>query len=596
MPFFGGRVTIHGNRTLRSWAFQRGVALGLLVLGAYLLLAPRHVVDGDNAEFSTLGSIGGVPHPTGYPLYMIYLRLMQWLPGASAAHTAALATALLGAASIVMLHAACRAWGARPSAATFACAIIAAAPVVAELNTEAEVFALNNLVAATILWLAAQQGPLRGIWRAGALGLVAGLGLCDHVTCALLAPIGILGVVRGAREAKAVPAIALAVAGLVVGFTPYAYLVATAENARSWGRHIDSLHALLFHFLRNDYGGPGAFAPNRAEVPMLDNLGEFARSLGRWWLWLPALAGLIALGHRMVKPGDGETRTAWILFAITWLLCGPLLVLRFNVPLDGGGLFVVRRIHLLPAFILAVPIAIAFTAAGAWLAPRAGKLVAAAQPVALGVFVAVLASSLPYLQGVHSPAVEQNARNMLASLPQHAVVIVAEDDLDFASSYVQLVLGERTDVTVIMWYAVSRPATRERIEHDLSLTIPKAGEDIFVAQFADAVLATGRPLFVDGYQKHVLEAFPTYPFGFLFRVLPKGSTRPTIREVFAINRDLYAKFVFGYPIPPEDAPWPARVHYRLAQPWEIIYDALIKEGDAEDAAFARELERSLIPR
>jgi hypothetical protein len=178
---------------------ERGVTLGLLVLGAYLWLAPTHVVDGDNAELSTLGAIGGVPHPTGYPLYAMYLRVMQWIPGASAAHTAALATALIGAASIVMLHAAARAWGARPIAATFACAIIAAAPVVAELNTEAEVFALNNLVAATILWLAANKGPLRGLWRAGGLGLVAGLGLCDHVTCVLLAPIGIMGVVRGAR-------------------------------------------------------------------------------------------------------------------------------------------------------------------------------------------------------------------------------------------------------------------------------------------------------------------------------------------------------------------------------------------------------------
>ena len=63
------------------------------------------------------------------------------------------------------------------------------------------------------------------MWRAGVLGLVAGLGLCDHVTCALLAPVGILGVVRGAREARAVPAVALAVAGFVIGLLPYAYLL-----------------------------------------------------------------------------------------------------------------------------------------------------------------------------------------------------------------------------------------------------------------------------------------------------------------------------------------------------------------------------------
>jgi hypothetical protein len=566
----------------------------LLALGAYVWLAPRHVVDGDNAEFSTLGSLGGVPHPTGYPLFMIWLRLMQWLPGANAAHTAALATAILGAASIMILHAACRAWGATPAAATLACAIFAAAPVVVELNTEAEVFALNNLVAATILWLAAMGGPVRGLWRAGLLGLVAGLGLCDHVTCALLAPIGILGVVRGAREARAVPAVALAAAGFVIGLLPYAYLLITAENAQSWGHHIDSFHALMFHFLREDYGGPGAFAPNRPPVPMLDNLGVFARTLARWWLWLPAIAGLIVLGKRIARPHEGETRIAWALLAVTWLLCGPLLVLRFNEPLDGYGLFVVHRFHLMAALILAVPIAVAFTEAGAWIAPRVPKLVRFADVFGLVVFVAVLASSLPFVQGMHSPAVEQNARNMLASLPDRAVIVVAEDDLDFVSSYVQLVLGERRDVTVVMWYAVARPATRERIEHDLGFTIPKVGTDIFVAHFADAVLATGRPLFVDALQKHVLEAFPTYPYGILFRVLPKGSPRPSIREVFAINRDLYAKFQFGYPIPTPDAPWPWHVHERLAQPWQIIHDALVVDGDPDDAAFALELGRSLL--
>jgi hypothetical protein len=597
VPFFGSRVTIHGSRTLRSRASQHGVTLGLLVLGSYLWLAPRHVVDGDNAEFSTLGSIGGVPHPTGYPLYVIYLRAMQWIPGASAAHTAALATAILGAASIVMLQAACRAWGARPIAATFACAIIAAAPVVVELNTEAEVFALNNLVAATILWLAANRGPLRGLWRAGALGLVAGLGLCDHVTCALLAPIGILGVVRGAREARALPAVALALAGVVIGLLPYAYLLVTAENARSWGRHIDSFHALMFHFLRLDYGGPGAFAPRDVVVPMIDNLVEFARALGRWWLYVPPIAGLVVLAQRIAKPReDGETRVAWAMFALTWLICGPLLVIKFNVDLEGVGLFVVHRFHLLPAFILAVPIAVAFSAVGAWLAPRIPKVAALGNVLAHVTFAAALASSLPDVQAAHSPAVELDARNMLGSLPQNAVVIVAEDDLDFASSYVQLMLGERRDVEVIMWYAVSRPATRERIEHDLGIEIPKAGEDIFVAQFADAVLKTGRPLFVDIYEKHVLQAFPSYPFGILLRVLPKGSPRPPIREVFAINRDLYAKFEFGYPLPPRDGAWPTRVHDRLAAPWQIIHDALVADGDPDDAAFAIELGRSLAPR
>jgi len=593
-------VTIHGTGTVRRIAYDRGVALGALVLAAYIWLAPAHVVDGDNAELSTLGALGGVPHPTGYPLYMIWLRLMQWLPGSSPAHTGALATAILGAASIVALHAACRAWGARPLAATIACAILAASPVIVEMNTEAEVFALNNLMAALILWLSAAQGPLQGTRRAAVLGLVAGLGLCDHVTCVLLAPVGLVGVIRGGREARRmVPALALALAGFVLGLLPYTYLLVTAENARSWGRHLDGLHALMFHILRYDYGGPGAFAPNHPPLPMPANLGELARSLGRWWLWAPALLGLVTLVRRSARR---ETRWSWLALAGSFLLAGPLLVLKFNVELEGPGLFVVHRFYLLPAVILAVPIAAGLDDIGHWLTvtfpgfarrftarPQLGEV------LALAGFVALFASSLAFVQAVHSPAVELNARNMLRSLPHDAVVVVAEDDLDFATSYLELARGERSDVTVVMWYAIARPATRERIEQRLGIKIPVVGTDIFVAHFAEVVLATKRPLFVDGFEKHVLEAFPTYPFGILFRVLPKGSPLPDIQEVFAINRDLYAHFDLGYPLPPPGLGWPAHVHERLAHPWQIIHDALIASGDADDAAFALEMGRALMP-
>ncbi len=91
--------------------------------GLYLWIAPTTILGGDNAEFVTLGTIGGVAHPSGYPLYCLWLRAWSWLPVASPAHATALATALLGIAAVVVLHAACRAWGARPLAATASVAL-----------------------------------------------------------------------------------------------------------------------------------------------------------------------------------------------------------------------------------------------------------------------------------------------------------------------------------------------------------------------------------------------------------------------------------------------------------------------------------------
>ncbi len=184
-----------GAQRVRELAFHRGGALTLLVFAIYLAVACPFIVENDNAEFATLGAVGGVAHPSGFPLYVMWLRLWSWLPVDTAAHAAAIATAILGALSVLVLHAAARAWGARPLSASVAAGIFAMAPLVLRYHTRAEVFALNNLVVACVVWLAATRGPLHASWRAGALGLVAGLGLSNNLTCVLVAPLGLLGLV-----------------------------------------------------------------------------------------------------------------------------------------------------------------------------------------------------------------------------------------------------------------------------------------------------------------------------------------------------------------------------------------------------------------
>ena len=191
------------------------------------------------------------------------------LPCRTPAHTAALATVILGAAALLVLHAACRAWGARPLAASIAVAVYAAAPIIVRYHSEAEVFALNHLIAALVLWLAAARGPLSGAWRGAVLGLVAGLGLANHLTCALLAPVGILGLVRALRESRHwVAAAALALVGLVAGLVPYLYLF-VADGRASWGT-VSSWDDLIVIVLRREYGGMVGFAPLGTEVSSIN--------------------------------------------------------------------------------------------------------------------------------------------------------------------------------------------------------------------------------------------------------------------------------------------------------------------------------------
>jgi hypothetical protein len=575
-------------------AIDRGGLLGLLALLTYAWLAPGHIVDGDNAEFSTLGKLGGAAHPTGYPLYVLWLRAFSWLPGASPAHTAALATAVVAAATVLVLHAACRAWGARPLGATFAVAVFAGAPVFVRIATTAEVFALNCLVVAAVLWLAATGGPLRGAWRALALGIVAGLGISNHMTCTLLAPVGILGVVRGAREAGRWPAvIGLAIGGLLVGLLPYAYLLVAPDTPMSWGT-VRGFDDLLRMVTRAEYGGPVAFLPVPAPVPASKQLLAFAATLGRSWLWLPLVVPLvIAWRRRGSRRAGGETTWMWATLAVSWLLAGPLLVTRFNIDPVGLGLYVSQRFYLLPGMLLAIPIAIGIDALEPLVAR--GRLGArgAATVLATAGCACAIAVTLPHIARVHTPAVEQYARNLLRVLPERAVVFIGQDDEYFGAGYVQWALGERRDVIVVApqltglaWYA-------DRVARKGIIAPP--GDGVPIVRLIDKLLAEGVPVFVEKSRAEVIATFTTYPYGTVMKVLPRGTPTPPIDQVVAENREIYGKFELGYALPGTDDEFATAIHLRYAATWKTLGRKLEALGRRDDAAWAFEAARAVGP-
>jgi hypothetical protein len=577
---------------LRRFLLDRGGLIAVIALAAYVWIAPTCIVDGDNAELATLGWAGGVAHPTGYPAYLLWLRATSWLPGSTPAHTAAIATAILAAIQLLVLHAACRAWGARPTAATFAVAIYAAGPLAMRYSSEAEVFALNQLVVATILYLAARDGPLRGGRRVAALGLVAGLGIADHVTCVLVAPVGILGAVRGVREAeRAAAAAAAGVAAFAIGLAPYAYLLVTPENAISWTR-LDGAGALVDHLLRRAYGGPGAFSPHGGELHPAANLVALATTLGRAWWWIPALAGLAVLGYRCARSGGGEPRIGWRMLALAFVVAGPLLAARFDLEPTGLNLYAVRRFHLMPTLLLAVPVACALDVVVARYEARLRAGVAAAIAV-LG-FATAAIGSVPELLRVRTPAVEHAMHGMLRGLPPDAVVFISGDITFFGTGYLQVARGERPDVVIALWHYVGDGPYRDRLARR-GIVIDKTEDATPSVRIADQILASGRPLFVDLSLGNVLKTFPSYPYGTLFRVLPRGQARPSIDEVAALNRDWFAALDLDYPRPGPGDEYPTTIHDGYAATWRIIAQGFASAGRRDDAANAATVMRELGP-
>jgi hypothetical protein len=203
---------------------------------------------------------------------------------------------------------------------------------------------------------------------------------------------------------------------------------------------------------------------------------------------------------------------------------------------------------------------------------------------------------MPYVARMHSPAIEMALTNMLRTLPPNAVVIGSPDEFHFGLGYLQGVLGERRDVWVIATPLMAQGHYRERLAQRTGITVkPQPGDKLSVLLAAQA-LATGRPVFIDPFQANIASAYPTYPYGLLFRVLPAGSAPPPIAEVFAINKDLYGRYTFGYPTPGPDDQLAAQFHVFYARAWQQLVPALQHAGLAEERAFALAMITTLLPR
>lgn len=185
-----------------------GAALGLISLFIYLgTLAPSvaYMFD-DSLEFQLLASRMAIAHPTGYPLYSLVIKLATFLPFGDVAYRVNLVSALSGAGAVMFVYLAARLLTQKFMDANSALGeILTRVPaVVAALVFAfgetfwsqailAEVYALQALLMAVMLWLVLQWGTERGNGKAARVSLVAivllaGLMLTHHRMSVLLYP------------------------------------------------------------------------------------------------------------------------------------------------------------------------------------------------------------------------------------------------------------------------------------------------------------------------------------------------------------------------------------------------------------------------
>jgi len=503
-------------------------------------------------------------------------RLFALLPVGTPAFRVALLSACAAAVTVALLFLACRRVTGNPEASFAAALLFAVAPVHWKLAGIPEVFSLLGLCAAAILcvslWLA------RGAARHGTvgcflLGCLFGLGLANHHTIVLVAPLGLYGFWAGTHALDRVALLCrlgAAGLGLVVGLLPYAWLPYAAHHgAFVWGEP-DSLHGLVRHFFRVEYGTLSLGLAAAPPKP-LAHVGATVATVARGFLYVFAVIGLVGVAHGLRH----ACAPALALFA-SFFLSGVLLPARFNLPEGFLAEAVAERFHLLPA-LLSAP----FVAWGlASVLPRLSQVM---RFLTLGAALLLGAlASFPTGNWRNERTVEQYLVAAMAELEPRAIIL-GQGDLElFGFHYVRHVLKLRPDVSYVDLNLLRHPWYHARLQQEIpEAQLPFDPQTTRVVQVA-AACSRVRPTYLTMSVATLPHTLPVYPEGLLARVAlpPSAPPSPEVLEarIFRATEPLRR---LGFPL---DA-WATYVRSQAALPWRSLGAAYAQAGNPAKATY-----------
>ncbi len=490
------------DRLLAGWDVGTALAAGLLTGLVYWQGAAPGVLPGDSGEFQFAAWLAGLPHPTGYPLYM--LLGWAWSHGlaalglASPAAAMNLLSAALGGLAVALAtlfflaltetltegKVTTSRWLLRGAA--FAAALLFAfTPTFWSQALIAEVYTLHAILTAAILWLAllwrkdqaSREGVSPLLW---ALALVAGLGLAHHRTTVLLLPVLVVffWAVAGGRYWRNHWRAALAAAGLLLlPLILYLYVPLRAQHSPwltlTWqpGQPLDLLDrspsGLMNYLLGRGFAGElRGLQHALAQSPALP--GRLAGELTWFGVALAATGALILAARRR--------------WCVLWLTGAAFVAfVAFNLFYAIGDI----AVFYIPAYLLACGwIAITIV----WLAELVARVLSGRGQLGrwLPAVVVLAFIALPLLLFT-SQAAAQNRSQNTAAADWWTALLAANPPAD------AILLSNDRDELMPLWYLQQVDGVRP----DLAGVFPRLLADTDWANIGgalDSALATGRPV------------------------------------------------------------------------------------------------------
>lgn len=448
-----------------------GVSVALLAAALYVFTLAPSVMPGDYAEFQFCAAILGVPHPTGYPLYIMLGKLFTLLPVGDVAYRVNLSSAVYMAGAVGVLYAVAvrllrlagmgRYWWA----AGVGAALFAVSPTPWSMSLVARSYALNALLVGCVLFaLASWRETRRARWFYAAC-LLIGLSIVHHGTTYVLLPAYGLYLLlvewerrrpltadhrpptagdegrRTKDERRPILRLMSGVLCLLLGLSPLLFLVYRFldgapyywGNPSSWKDFFNLLAGGPFHNQVFGYG-----------VDLGTQLGRIAFGIGELsgqYTPLGILVGLAGLA---------------VLWRVRWAEAGLLSLMMLANFAFAMNYSLVGYLYFIPTYLIW---GIFITVGVGWLARLlvgAGlKPAPMVRFAILGVGAAAFVFALAYVTALRYPDIDQSGQTatrdktlaILSAAPQGASLYLDWEELS-AIRFYRLVYGMRRDLTL----------------------------------------------------------------------------------------------------------------------------------------------------
>lgn len=339
------------------------ILVGLFVFILYFFTLPHSLTEADSGEWTVLAKYGGVPHPSGYPLYAIlirsfYLLSSYFLPVITSislisAICSSLAAAVLGNLLFALSYSK---WS------LLSVLIIFTTYPLWHMSNLAEPFALNILICSLILRLGVEVLIISKKYNHRHtlyLGVLFGLAASNHHSAAWMLPFALVIFYRHNPDFSFFGRFVHFSKGAVLGLTPYLYLLKAGTDLSPFDFYsLNSISDLIQIFFRIKYGTFRLAMFEQGSMWLAPYY--FVLHLLPWFSWIFFL--FLILGIFLLSKNKQLLKQQFFLslWFLSFVFSSLVFQLLFRIGTDSFMPSIIERFMAMPMIFLILPLAEVF--------------------------------------------------------------------------------------------------------------------------------------------------------------------------------------------------------------------------------------------